>query len=423
MAGNHYGWEIGKALPTIGEHSLAKHRILDRYLRRYIEICTSQPRMERLRLSVIDGFAGGGRYQFLNETRPGSPIILLQAISDMQDKLNSIRPKGFEVDTNFVFIDDKKKHTDFLRAEIEQSAFASLLDKKVHVINRPFGDCVDGLILSSKRHTRTGRALFILDQYGWSNVVFEDVRKILQSLPKAEVFLNFSVDALINYMSEQHIDHSSYKRIELDPGFVKELLELKGEEAGWRTIIQNELYGHIQQQTGAEFYSPFFVKSLEASRSYWLLHLSRHREARNEIGKIHWSESNVSLHHGGAGLGALGFAPGRDPAQYALDFKFDASAHSRSLDTLSNQIPERVYNLVESGTRATLETLFGNHCNDTPVTLPIVEDALALLRDDAEIKIISDDGKARPRAKTFSWTDEVVLPPQRTMFGPFAPKK
>ena len=224
-------------------------------------------------------------------------------------------------------------------------------------------------------------------------------------------------------MSEKHLEHDSYSRVELDTGFVKELLSLKGKEAGWRTIIQNRLYQHIQEKTGAEFYSPFFIKSPKASRSYWLLHLSRHREARNEIGKIHWDESNVSLHHGRAGLGSLGFSAGSDPSQYKLDFEFDTSARSRSLEALSDEIPERAYNLIQSDQKATLENLFGNHCNDTPVTLPIVESAIARLRDEAEIKVVSTEGKIRSRAKSFSWDDAIELPRQRKLFGPFASKK
>lgn len=57
----HYTWDKGH-IPTIEEHSLAKHRILREYVLDYIRILTSDPRRERLHLDIIDGFAGGGTY-------------------------------------------------------------------------------------------------------------------------------------------------------------------------------------------------------------------------------------------------------------------------------------------------------------------------------------------------------------------------
>lgn len=418
----HYDWKIGEPLPILGAHSVAKHRILQRYLDRYIEICTRTPFMEKLRLTIVDGFAGGGRYSFRGKELPGSPLILMRTIAEAQERLNASRPKGFEILTNFIFIDDNKYHTDFLRNEIEASEFRAMLDQSVTILTSPFSSLVDQLIKSSKQRHRKGQSLFILDQYGWSDVVFADVRKILKELPKAEVFINFAVDSLIDYLSDKTAGSKAHKNINLSPGLINEMVAHKTREKAWRTIIQNELYAHIQKWTGAEFYSPFFVRSPESGRSYWLLHLSRHREARNLIGEIHWDESNVSTHHGRPGLGSLGFTPDMTPDQMPLDFDFDEHAQKRSLNALQNQIPEYVQAAVLNGRSTSLEDVFGNESNNTPVTAPIIESALVQLRDEKELQIFSKDGKEKPRAKTIKWDDEVRLPSQRTLFGPFSPK-
>jgi three-Cys-motif partner protein len=264
MANSRYEWKIGEALPELGEHSLAKHEILDRYLRRYIEICTATPVQEKLSLTIVDGYAGGGRYQIGADQSPGSPIILLTAIAEMEELLNRNRPKGFEIQTEFVFVDSEPLHTDFLRSEISASSFASELDKTIKIWTGDFNELVDDVITIAAHRNRKGRSIFILDQFGWASVTFQSVRKILNSLEKAEIFLTFMVDSLIDYLTEQRIDSDGYQAIGLNGGKVRELLSTKQQDKAWRAIIQNGLYSHLQQSTGAEFYSPFFIHSRKA---------------------------------------------------------------------------------------------------------------------------------------------------------------
>ena len=78
MPQKHYEWKLGDKLPEIGAHSLAKHRILRRYIERYIEIVTAISWQEQLSITFVDGYAGGGRYAHGRETVPGSPLILLE---------------------------------------------------------------------------------------------------------------------------------------------------------------------------------------------------------------------------------------------------------------------------------------------------------------------------------------------------------
>lgn len=419
MPRNHYEWKQGKPAPDLGRHSRAKHQIIDRYLRRYIDICTATPVQEKLNLTIVDGFSGGGKYQLDGESVEGSPLILLRAIVEKEKELNAARQKGFRIHTDFVFIDQNRYHTDYLRAEIEQSEFANLLDNQVRIWTADFNQRVDDAIEIAAARNQKGRSLFVLDQYGWSDVTFESIRRILRRLPKAEIFLTFLVDNLISYLSEDRLELEAFSRIEADAGWLRELLAEKGENDGWRTYIQNGLYKHIQEQTGAQFYSPFFVRSRDSNRSYWLLHLSRHREARNEIGKIHWEEHNVSLHHGGAGLNALGFRPETDGTLFLPGYDFDEQSRENSHRTLMNQVPDIIGAAVGAGGSMSLEDLFGTRCNDTPVTRDMFERALRDLRSEGEIRIEDAYGREKPRALTVQWSDRIMRPPQRTLFGPF----
>ena len=422
MAQSHYDWRMGDPPPLIGEHSLAKHRIIDRYVRRYIEICTSTPVQERLNLALVDGYCGGGRYRFDNGEVKGSPIVLLEAVAEMQERLNRSRRKGFEIRTNFLFIDVNRNHTEYLRSEIEASPFREDLDHTIQVWTGDFNERLDDAIeLVKRRSPQKGRSLFLLDQYGWSDVAFRSVRKILGALEKAEVFLTFGVDSLIDYMTDKRLKQPGYLSIDADPGFVRDLIEEKSEGPAWRTVIQNTLYSHLQEATGAEYYSPFFIRSTEAHRSYWFLHLSRHREARNVIGNIHWEENNISLHHGGAGLQALGFSSGVDPRQLMLGYEFDEVAERTSKAALLRQIPQIIRRAVDADFAPSLEQLFGQRCNDTPVTRELFEEVLVELRQLGELRIEDVYGKEKPRSSRVSWSDRIVLARQPTLFGPFGP--
>jgi three-Cys-motif partner protein len=422
MVAKHYDWKIGEALPNIGAHSFAKHRILRRYIERYIEIVTATSWQEQLSITFVDGYAGGGRYASGRETVPGSPLIFLEAVAAAEAKLNATRPKGFRINANYIFVDQNPAHSEFLRAEIQASPFSGELDRSIQVWTADFNERVDDIVQAVRaRSPRAGRAVFLLDQYGWSQVAFRSVRTILDQLKKAEIFLTFSVDALIDYLSERSLEMKAFGEIDVDPALVRQLIQTKqDEQAGFRALIQNGLYSHVQSVTGAPFYSPFFIKSPDAHRSYWFIHLSKHREARNEIGMIHWKENNTTIHHGGAGLNALGFTPGGDIDQLTMGYLFDDHAKALSRTKLTEQLPRLIYDAADSDIAPTLEEIFGLRCNDTPVVRELLEEVLLSLRGSGELSVVDEAGRVKPRANTIEWSDRILLSPQRSFFGPFS---
>lgn len=252
-------------------------------------------------------------------------------------------------------------------------------------------------------------------------VAFRSIRTILDQLKKAEIFLTFSVDALIDYLSERSLEMKAFGEIDVDPTLVRQLIQVKqDEQAGFRALIQNSLYNHVQSVTGAPFYSPFFIKSPDAHRSYWFIHLSKHREARNEIGMIYWNENNTTIHHGGAGLNALGFTPGGDIDQMTMGYLFDDHAKALSRTKLTEQLPRLIYDAADSDTAPTLEEIFGLRCNDTPVVRELLEEVLLSLRSAGELSVVDEAGRIKPRANTIEWSDRILLSPQRSFFGPFS---
>lgn len=417
MTRKHYDWRVGEPLPILGDHSVAKHEIFEQYLGIYIERLTRTFSQTMLNLTIVDGFCGGGLYRHQSGEAEGSPLRLLRAVEEADKALNAARIKGFEVRADFVFVDENADHIAFLRDLLIKRGYGTRLGADIFLQCSTFEDACPGIIARIQAKGTAQRSLFFLDQYGWSDVRFVTIRSILGQIRNPEILLTFAVDALIDFLTEKRSESGALLGLDLQREDVRALLELKNGD-GWRYLIQNGLYRHVQSRTGAPFYTPFFIHSVESHRSYWLLHLSGHRQARDEMGKLHWRINNHFQHHGGAGFHALGFNPSKDLRQDVMQFMFDDDALARSEAAVLDQLP-RMIHAANQGDQGGLvvEQLFAGNCNDTPVTSEILSSQLRLLRDEGELMIVSGEGKEKPRAKTIAWDDRLILPRQRSMFS------
>lgn len=419
MSAKHYEWKIGEALPELGEHSRAKHEIFERYVGVYIDYLTRIPAQTDFRLTLVDGFCGGGLYDYKGAEADGSPLRLLRAVEQREIAIAASRRKPFKIHADFFFVDANPNHIAFLDHLLRKNGYGSRIGRDIFLQHATFEAACPDIVSFIQNKGTSHRSLFFLDQYGWSDVRLATIRTILGALANPEILLTFAVDALIDFLSPKTAANAALLAIDYDREDVRDLMAMRNEQ-GWRYLIQNSLYGHLQARTGARFYTPFFIHSPDSHRSYWLLHLSHHRQARDEMGKLHWRIQNHFQHHGGAGFHALGFNPARDLRQDVMDFMFDDDAMRRSESAVLEQIPRLIFDAAQSGRSAVeLEALFAARCNDTPVTSDILKRQLIQLRDQREVAILGPDGKPRPRAVNLAWTDRIVLPPQKSFFGPF----
>jgi three-Cys-motif partner protein len=412
----HYEWRLGEPLPLLGEHSVAKHDIFEQYVGVYIERLTCTPSQTMLNLTIVDGFSGGGLYRLGSKEVDGSPLRLLSAVEAADAALKAARIKGFVVRADFFFIDENAQHVAFLKDLLTKRGYGPRLNKDIFVRCASFEEVCPDLIAHIQKKGTAHRALFFLDQYGWSDVRLATIRTILSTLKNPEILLTFAVDALIDFLSDKTVETQALLNVELAREDVRELMGLRNGE-GWRYLIQNGLYSHIQARTGSRFYTPFFIHSIAAHRSYWLLHFSNHRQARDEMGKLHWRLKNRFQHHGGPGFHALGFDPSCDLRQGLLTFMFDDDAMRRSEAAVLEQLPRMIHAASRDGEGLAFETLFADNCNETPVTSEILGRQLVLLRDEGELLIKGEDGSLKPRARTIAWSDRLVLPRERSLFS------
>nr|WP_230948693.1 three-Cys-motif partner protein TcmP [Burkholderia multivorans] len=100
---------IRQSPPTIRRHSEVKHAILRSYLVDYFLTLVSSPAQDRIRLTIVDGFCGGGCYlKGLGNKGPRSPIVILEAMREAQAKLMDLqqRRRNIDFDVELICIDE-----------------------------------------------------------------------------------------------------------------------------------------------------------------------------------------------------------------------------------------------------------------------------------------------------------------------------
>ena len=198
-----FNWHPNDPPPKLEEHTKAKLDVLRRYLRAYFDKLGVIPFRDQFRLDLVDGFAGGGTYGDGDSIVSGTPLVMLEESEAAQDRLNQNRTKPLQCDFKMHFVDVNPDHTKHLRRVLVERGYRDD-DEKSLVRNTGFEDVADVIISDVlRRQPRSGRAIFLLDQTGFSQVELALVARIFSRLPRAEVILTFASDALRNHLSDR----------------------------------------------------------------------------------------------------------------------------------------------------------------------------------------------------------------------------
>jgi three-Cys-motif partner protein len=250
-----YLWELGSPPPPIGPHSLVKHQIVRRYLERYIQVLMSNYVIDKLTLSIIDGFAGGGEYLAEDSSKfhDGSPLIALNTVGEQQALLNVGRVKPRRVDAKFYFVEKLKSNFRYLEHLLGASLPESRLRNDVVVVNDAFQNAVGPIIADIKRRAGGERAIFLLDQYAYDQVPGSLLKTIFTQIKGAEVILTFNVDSLISFLSDTEPSRQKLAEMGLDQYVDWQAIEsLKAGSTGqWRSTIQRSLARGLVESSGA----------------------------------------------------------------------------------------------------------------------------------------------------------------------------
>lgn len=417
MTHENHSWQLGSSPPEIRPHSIAKHRVLRQYLEKYVRVLTSNKRIPEMRLTLIDGFAGGGVYRRSDngESHRGSPFIMFEAMKNADAEIQEGRIKPFQLEVEYFFIEKDREAFEYLEHAVQNSEFAEEATKSAHFLNATFADCCSKIEARIETRARGGRAIFVLDQFGYSDVPLPLIRSILRRLPNAEVLLTFATDSLIDYLSNSEQTMKNLDRVGISLP-TNELSAIKAQQ-DWRRAIQFLLHQEIKDKTEAKFYTPFFIRSQDAHRDFWLIHLSGHARARDVMVQLHWKENRSFAHYGKAGLNMLGYDENLDAevtGQRMLPgFFFDETARAASQSLLLEQLPRLIRDLPD---RLPYSELFSRITNETPASSEIIKSVIADLRAEGVLEIRDKTGMKMRESRIQSSSDLIIRSPQKLLF-------
>lgn len=185
---------LWKAFP----HTLAKHRVYERYLSKWMPIMIHSWKGN---VTYAEGFAGPGVY---TDNEPGSPVIALRAL--IGDPL--IRTKARDV--RFLFVEKDLRRAERLRTELEKAAHPVPLAKlDLYGIDLAVaaGDYDPTLVEHLSAHNAWGRPmLVVLDTFG-ASVRLDLVRRIAQN-PSSEVIITFEPQHFTRFAKSARETHA-----------------------------------------------------------------------------------------------------------------------------------------------------------------------------------------------------------------------
>jgi three-Cys-motif partner protein len=406
MVEKHYSWENGVKLE---EHTKRKHKVLREYLARYLVVRCALPQQTKFRLAIVEGFAGGGRYDCGS---PGSPLIFIEELRAAAEGFNLRRqaagmaPLDIEC---FMILNDADPGTISILKNNVEPAIAAVRSEvpKLHLqvtyFSKPF-EASYPEIKALLAELRYQNVVFNLDQYGHSNVETATIGDICTSFSSAEVFYTFNITSLLAFLPKRNptllVKHLSVLGV-TPTG----LSALEGQ------MSRNEWLGAAERlvfdtfRSCAQFVSPFSINNPGGWR-YWLIHFANNYRARQEYNNVLHRNSSVQAHFGRSGLDMLAFDPAHEGALYL----FDESGRERAKTQLLDDIPRLV---VEFGDVVNVGHFYSSIYNKTPAHM---DDIHAAMIENPDLEIVTEAGgeRRKPNAirpgDTLRMTKEPMLP-------------
>lgn len=410
-----FRWHPDEPPPAVEGHSKAKLDVLRGYLRAYFDRLNVNPNREEFKLDLVDGFAGGGTFRDGEETLSGTPLIMLEEAGAAESRLNRGRRKPLRFDCKFYFVEKEASHAGHLRKALTERGYR-IDDDRIVVRNSRFEDEIDGILEEViRRQPRAGRAIFLLDQTGFSQVRLALVARIFRRLPAAEVILTFAADTLVNLLAETPAWVKMVTPLGLTEAGIRDLIAQRGETGG-RALVQRTLRIHLRAITGATYDTPFFLRPEKSRRALWFLHLSRHPTARDVMIQRHWEHRNTFEHYGRGDFGMLGWEALE--AKTAPLFRFDDADAERTREQLLESMPDHLAYLA-SDQPVTVDAVRHALANETAAPFSVLDGVIGELFRGKEFDILDADGKVRSRSalKLIRPTDRIALPSKPLLPG------
>lgn len=389
-----FNWSSWRTkLPPLEEHSQAKLDVVRGYIEDYIQIlCTGNPGQDRFRLTLVDGFSGGGVY---DGEKLGSPFMLLEAVKVAEARVNQFRKKRIAIDCHFYFIDSKKAAIECLEYHLRQKGYGNEIGRSIFLYREEFAKAQERIIADScKRFNRGGcRVIFFLDQCGYTDAPPPLLRSISEKLNwKAEFIVNFAIDWLTVYVTSKETFQKIYPSLGISHLLpIEKVFEATANPKFDAQYVVEALIGPaFKEISGTPFFSPFYIQAPKSNRGYWLVHLAPQRRARSAMLDVYWRVANGCRHFGHTGLDMLSYKPNADPTGYLEGLEFGDATGKDVQKQLVQDFAKAIRDKHPSG--ISYRELLDQYCNQTMANEKIVHDALVELMQAGEIEVVGEKG-------------------------------
>ena len=411
MSTKHYEW-AAEGGAELAEHSERKHKILRKYVRRYLLERCKNPLSRGLKLLLVDGFAGGGVY---SDGAPGSPVILLRTLYETVGEINARR-----VESDYPALAVK---CTLLLNDIDADA-VGLLQQRVADAKRDLPDDAgvalevvyrtvpfETLAPDIARMVEAGKfsnVLLNLDQCAYNAVHRTTLARLIQMTRSVEILYTVGIQTLISFLSINDPERvaKALRFLDLDPA--KQII-------GPETIARTQFLGTMERlvfetlEGCAPFVSPFSIHNPKGWR-YWLIHMASVDRARQVYNDVLHDNCSQQAHYGRAGLRMLQFDPSHGENSLYL---FDQSAREEARD----QLPEDLARLIRGygHEQIGVGALWRDVYKQTPAHSDDIHAAIMLHPD---VQVFTPRGGERRVATSIQRDDVVRLAPQRSFhFG------
>jgi three-Cys-motif partner protein len=391
-----FKWGKDGSRPSLEPHSATKLEVLRDYIVEYLKILVSNTMgKEEFKITFVDAFAGGGLY---SKGEDGSPFIFLKAVREAEALINTTqnRRKPLKIDAHFYFVEKDATNFKCLCESIRLSEWSNEIDKIIFLHHASFQDVADNIVARTQaRHPKGGsRAIFFLDQCGWSQVNAKLIATMAQQLNyKAEFILNFACEWLSSYINEGDTFRKGYDGIGIhDLVPVADLLKLKEDtRCDYRYAIAAKIGPALKEATKAAFFSPFYVEPANGNNhGYWLVHLAPRLRARNAMMDVYYKKQTHIRAFGNTGLRMLAFLPDVEPTGHLTGFHFDNETLLRAKKHLAIDLLKEFRQLYPNGVK--FKQLCEDKINDTIANVSLLGESVVMLAQQGELNVYGPSG-------------------------------
>lgn len=403
-----YDWS-GDTPPDIEPHSVNKLELVKGYLKEYLKtIARGGFRRRAMPLYIVDGFCGGGLYLHDGKPYPGSPLQILDAAHEFLLELPAGSP--LQTDFHFVFVDKDKASVKFLTNQIarwSKERGHPWEKERIRVLHADINAVWKELVQEIRgAMPKRQRAVFFLDQYGYTDLKIPTIWGIMRNLNAPEVICTIATDWLADFHRKpDELRERLRKMGVMDSVTDKHIAQLSRAKAS-KSITGQTRRGLCQQIVvesitapgiipGPVFYNPYCIRSIKSRKSYVLLHLAKNIRAKDVMLEQQW-RADTCVHEGNAGLAMLVF----DALESRVDYLFDEEAKERSKEEIKMQL--HPYIAIER--EITAGQLYEKIANETPAKREIVYSVIEDMAKDGQVEILTPT-----RRKANKVNDETII--------------